>query len=95
MASKPLTKNQITTALADTTKLAKKDVNCVLSSLETLIQKQIKTAGSFRLLDLGKFKTRYRKARTGRNPSTGKTIKIPAKTVIKFSVSKAFKSLVK
>ncbi|MDR2823541.1 MAG: HU family DNA-binding protein [Mycoplasmataceae bacterium] len=95
MASKPLTKNQIVTALADSTKFAKKDVATVLTSLETLIQKQVKSAGSFRLLDLGKFKTRYRKARTGRNPATGKTIKIPAKTVIKFSASKAFKSLVK
>jgi len=35
-----------------------------------------------------------RKARTGRNPATGATIQIPAKTVVKFRVAKAAKEAV-
>ena len=47
------------------------------------------------LAGLGKFKVVKRKARMGRNPATGQTIKIPAKTVVKFSVAKNLKDLVK
>jgi DNA-binding protein HU-beta len=35
-----------------------------------------------------------RKARMGRNPATGEAIKIPAKTVVKFRLAKAFKDAV-
>jgi len=43
---------------------------------------------------LGKFKVQKRKARMGRNPATGEPIKIPAKTVVKFTVAKSLKDLV-
>jgi DNA-binding protein HU-beta len=43
---------------------------------------------------LGKAVKANRKARTGRNPQTGEPIKIPAKTVVKFRLAKAFKDAV-
>ena len=43
---------------------------------------------------MGKFRVAKRKARMGRNPATGEPIKIPAKTVVKFSVAKNLKDLV-
>jgi DNA-binding protein HU-beta len=42
----------------------------------------------------GKAVKANRKARTGRNPQTGEAIKIPAKTVVKFRLEKAFKEAV-
>jgi DNA-binding protein HU-beta len=49
---------------------------------------------SFTLPGLGKLVLVNRKARTGRNPATGETIKIPAKKVVKFRVAKACKDAV-
>ena len=46
------------------------------------------------LVGFGSFEPRDRKARDGRNPQTGKTIKIPATTVPAFSAGKGFKQLV-
>jgi len=50
--------------------------------------------GSVQMVGFGTFKTVKREARKGRNPQTGKEIKIPAKKVVKFSVGKALKDAV-
>ncbi|MDR1234890.1 MAG: HU family DNA-binding protein [Mycoplasmataceae bacterium] len=92
---KPLTKNQIVAELSTKTSLSKKDVANVLSTLETLAEKRVVADGQFRVMDLGKLVVRKTKARMGRNPATGKEIKIPAKTVVKFRVAKAIKQLAK
>ncbi|MDR0739754.1 MAG: HU family DNA-binding protein [Mycoplasmataceae bacterium] len=92
---KPLTKNQIVAELATKTDLSKKDVANVLANLQTLAEKRVVTDGQFRVIDLGKLVVRKTKARMGRNPATGKEIKIPAKTVVKFRVAKAVKQLAK
>ena len=46
------------------------------------------------LVGFGTFEPRKRAARTGRNPQTGKELKIPAKTVPAFSAGKKFKTVV-
>jgi DNA-binding protein HU-beta len=43
---------------------------------------------------LGKLVKKHRAARMGRNPATGAEIKIPAKTVVKFKISKAAKDAI-
>lgn len=91
-ASKMLTKNQIVQKLAEKTGLAKKQVKAVLESLICLAYKEAKN--SFTLHGLGKLVLVKRKARMGRNPATGATIKIPAKTVLKFRIAKAAKEAV-
>jgi DNA-binding protein HU-beta len=48
-------------------------------------------SGDAVVLNIGKFQMKKTKARNGRNPSTGKTIKIPAKTKPVFKASKKFK----
>ena len=45
-----------------------------------------------RMLPFGTFKLVTKKARTGRNPQTGEEIKIKAKKVVEFKISKAFKN---
>jgi DNA-binding protein HU-beta len=89
---KPLTKTQTIAELADKTGLTKKDVTAVLDELVALSYKQAKVG--FTIPGLGKLVVQNRAARTGRNPATGETIKIPAKKVLKFRIAKAAKDAI-
>ncbi|MDQ3252647.1 MAG: HU family DNA-binding protein, partial [Acidobacteriota bacterium] len=51
-------------------------------------------SGEFSLPGFGKLVLSERKAREGRNPQTGDPIQIPAKTTLKFRVSKGMKDTV-
>ena len=64
-----------------------------MASLTELAYREAKK-GEFVLPGLGKLVKQKRKARMGRNPATGATIKIPAKTVLKFRIAKAAKDAV-
>ncbi len=86
-----LTKSQTLAALSEATGMAKKDVGMFMDSLTALAYKQVKTAGEFVLPGFGKLVKVARAARQGRNPATGETITIPAKTVVKFRVAKQCK----
>ena len=86
-----LTKAQIVRELADKTGQTKKDVETFFDTLATLAYKQVKSAGEFLVPGFGKMVKIHRKARQGRNPATGATITIPAKTVVKFRLAKAAK----
>jgi DNA-binding protein HU-beta len=89
-----MTKSQIVAHLADKTGLQKKQAAAVLEELAALAEKETKGSGQFVVPGLGKAVKAHRKARTGRNPQTGAAIKIPAKTVVKFRLAKAFKDAV-
>ncbi|GMV92754.1 MAG: integration host factor subunit beta [Candidatus Hydrogenedentota bacterium] len=91
-AKKPMTKAQIVGSLADKTGLSKKDVGNVLAELTNLAYKEAKTG--FTIPGLGKLVVVNRKARMGRNPATGESIKIPAKRVLKFRIAKAAKDAI-
>lgn len=60
-------------------------VNAVFSSIENALTSGDKAA----FIGFGTFSTSHRAAREGRNPATGKTINIPAKTSVKFKAGKA------
>jgi DNA-binding protein HU-beta len=66
-------------------------VSCVFDT----ITKALKKGQAMTLVGFGTFSVGKRKARVGRNPQTGKEIKIPAKKVPKFSAGKALKNAVK
>jgi DNA-binding protein HU-beta len=89
-----MTKSQILEALAGATNMSKKDVNNFLMALVDLGYKEVKKSNEFVLPGFGKMVKVHRKARQGRNPATGATIQIPAKTVVKFRLSKAAKEAV-
>lgn len=89
---KPLTKTQTIAELAEKTELTKKDVTAVLDALVELSYKQAKVG--FTIPGLGKLVVQNRAARTGRNPATGESIKIPAKKVLKFRIAKAAKDAI-
>jgi DNA-binding protein HU-beta len=89
-----LTKSQIMQMLAEKTGLAKKQVVSVMDTLADMAYTQVKKSGEFVFPGVGKLVKVHRKERMGRNPATGETIKIPAKTVVKFRVAKAAKDAV-
>jgi DNA-binding protein HU-beta len=90
--AKAMTKSQIITKLAEENDMTKKDVSQFLDSLVDLAYKEAKRG--FTIPGLGKLVLVNRKARMGRNPATGETIRIPAKKVLKFRISKQAKDAV-
>ncbi len=70
---------------------AERAVSCILETTK----KAMKKGQSLTLVGFGTFSVSKRKARVGRNPQTGKEIKIPARKVPKFSPGKALKDAVK
>lgn len=89
-----MTKSAIIASLAESTGLSKKQVDGFLGEMATLAYKEVKKSGEFVVPGLGKLVKIKRAARQGRNPATGETIQIPAKTVVKFRVAKATKEAV-
>ena len=90
--AKALSKSQIAASLAETVGLTKKQAVQTLEALVALAYKNAKN--SFTIPGLGKIVLVNRKARMGRNPATGETIKIAAKRVVKFRVAKAAKDAI-
>ncbi len=89
-----MTKSQMLQALAEKSGMSKKDVGMFMDTLVELAYKEVKTSGEFAINGLGKLVKVARAARQGRNPATGATIQIPAKTVVKFRVAKAAKEAI-
>ena len=89
--AKPMTKSQLYKQLADNVELPRKTVVAFMDELTNIAMKETKSVGVFTLPGFGKLRKVNRKARMGRNPQTGEAIKIPAKTVVRFRVSKACK----
>lgn len=92
--AKVMSKSAVVSHLADKAELSKKVIGGLLEELAGLATKECKTAGQFVIPGIGKAVKSNRKARMGRNPQTGEAIKIPAKTVVKFRLAKAFKDSV-
>jgi DNA-binding protein HU-beta len=90
--AKGMTKSQVAAHLADKVQISKKAASQFLEELASLAYKEAKNV--FTLPGIGKLKLANRKARMGRNPQTGEPIKIPAKRVVKFRVSKAAKDAI-
>jgi len=90
--AKSMTKTAIIGHVAQKTNLSKKQVTEVMDQLLTLATKEAKNV--FVLPNFGRLVLANRKARMGRNPQTGEPIKIPAKRVVKFRLSKSLKDSV-
>lgn len=82
------------TTLAETFGVSKKEVSEGWDKFIEMAYKEVKSSGEFSLPGLGKLVKKQRAARTGRNPLTGESISIPAKTVVKFRVAKQVKDSV-
>ncbi|MGI9055839.1 MAG: HU family DNA-binding protein [Pyrinomonadaceae bacterium] len=89
-----MTQSDIINQLAEKAGLKKTDVKGFFDNLADLATSEVKKSGEFTLPGFGKFVKTKRKAREGRNPATGETIKIAAKTTVKFRASKSLKDAV-
>ena len=90
--AKALTKSDIAISLAETVGVTQKQATEALEALVTLAYQNAKN--KFTIPGLGKLILVNRKARMGRNPATGASIKIPAKRVVKFRIAKAAKDAI-
>lgn len=94
MAISRLTQTQLMRALAETCEVPNKTARTMLDHLSQLAIAEVKKNGVFVLPGIGRLVRVDRKARMGRNPATGESIKIPAKKVVKFRVAKAAKDAI-
>ncbi len=89
-----MTQSQIVQTLADKCEITKKVSKAMMDCLANTAITEVKKNGVFVLPGIGRLVRVERKARMGRNPATGATIKIPAKKVVKFRVAKAAKDAI-
>ncbi len=89
-----MNKQELITAIATETGLTKKDSGAALDAFTTAVAASLKKGEPVRLLGFGTFDVKARAARTGKNPKTGETIKIPASKVPAFKAGKELKAAV-
>ena len=89
-----MNKEELVKEVSKKAKVSQKQASEILTILLDTIEKTIAKGKKVTLVGFGTFESRKRAARTGRNPQTGKEIKIPAKTVPVFSAGKKFKEVV-
>ena len=88
-------KAELVDRVAKKTQLTKKDVSATVGALFETIQEALKAGEKVQVIGFGNFEVRERAARKGRNPQTGKEIKIKASKVPAFKAGKALKDAVK
>jgi DNA-binding protein HU-beta len=87
-------KNDLVSAVSDSTGLSKANATKAVDSVFDNITSSLRGGGEVRLVGFGTFSVSHRKATTGRNPRTGETIQIKASMRPKFKAGKALKDAV-
>jgi DNA-binding protein HU-beta len=90
-----MTKAELVAVIADEASITKAAAAKALDAFVGAVSKELKKNGKLGLVGFGTFSVVKRKAREGRNPQTGKPIKIPAKKVVKFKAGKGLSDIVK
>lgn len=89
-----MSQSEVINHFAEKFDLKRSQVKELFEELSDLASSEVKSNGEFVLPGLGKMVLSERKAREGRNPQTGETIQIPAKTTLKFRLGKGIKDSV-
>lgn len=89
-----MNKAELVAAIAKEAGLTKVDAEKALKAFTDTVSKELKKKNKVQLIGFGTFETGKRAARTGRNPQTGKEIKIAASVAPKFKAGKALKEAV-
>ncbi len=87
-------RGEVVDIVAAQTGLTKTQAEGAMKAYEGAIIRTLSGGGEVRLNGFGSFKTSHRAARTGRNPRTGGTVEVAARTVPRFAPSSVFKSSV-
>ncbi len=93
-AKKRMTQSEVLNHFAERFDMKRSQAKEFFEELADLASREVKKNGEFVLPGFGKLVLAQRKAREGRNPQTGETIQIPAKTTLKFRVSKGMKDTI-
>jgi len=88
-----MTKQALVARIAKETRVSKAQAGRMVAALLGTLTRSLKKGDAITLVGFGTFKTAVRKARQGRNPLTGGTIRIPRRKTVRFSAGKALKSL--
>ena len=86
-----MNKSELVAAMAAKTELSKKDSEKALKAFIDVVTEQLKKGDKVQLVGFGTFEVAKRAAREGRNPQTGKSMKIAASKAPKFKAGKALK----
>lgn len=89
-----MNKGELIDQIAERANVTKKDADAILTAMLDVILDSVAAGEKVTLVGFGTFEARDRQAREGRNPSTGKPIKIPATRVPAFSAGKVFREKV-
>jgi DNA-binding protein HU-beta len=89
-----MNKGELIAAIAKGAKIPKKSAAKALTAVIDAVGATLKKGGKVSVIGFGSFSVIQRKARKGRNPQTGKEIKIAARKAVKFSAGKKLKEKV-
>lgn len=89
-----MNKKELISAVAEATELSKKDVESAFGAIFETIKNVLAQREKISIKGFGTFSVKDRKAKTGRHPRTGKTLKIPARTVPVFKAGSQLKDVV-
>ena len=89
-----MNKTELIAAIAEKAEISKKDSEKALKAFVDVVTEQLKNDDKVQLVVFGTFEVSKRAAREGRNPQTGKTMKIAACKAPKFKAGKALKDAI-
>ena len=89
-----MNKTELVAAVAEKAEISKKDSENALKAFVDVVTEQLKADDKVQLVGFGTFEVSKRAAREGRNPQTGKTMKIAACKAPKFKAGKALKDAI-
>jgi DNA-binding protein HU-beta len=89
-----MNKSELVGAIAAKTELSKKDAEKALKAFIDVVTEELAAGGKIQLVGFGTYEVSQRAARTGRNPQSGKEMKIPASKAPRFKAGKALKDAV-
>ena len=90
-----MTKAELIASIGKEAKISKASAEKAVNAFTSAVTKALKKGDKLALTGFGTFSVAKRRSRTGRNPQTGKEIKIPATRVAKFKAGNLLKSAVK
>lgn len=88
-----MNKTELVAAMAEKAEISKKDAEKALKAFTDVVADEMKKGGKVQLVGFGTFEVSERAAREGRNPQTGKAMKIAASKAPKFKAGKALKDM--
>lgn len=88
-----MNKTELVAAMAEQAGVSKKDAEKTLKAFTEVVADTLKKGDKIQLVGFGTFEVAERAAREGRNPQTGKTMKIAASKAPKFKAGKALKDM--